>query len=241
MKTVVAVEISPFFVQDTLQGQRVLGKSGILAMKSTNSEIDTPRNSPLGMPSCHAHVKNIEPEGTAHDHLGSRDSGPTKRTSPRVWPLLVLLVLAGLALRIWYLSERVHAPDFTAPMLDPHLNDYWARAMVTGDWTPPEFAADPQIRSTPYGRPPGYPHVLAAVYRLFGLGYTAPRAVQMALGIVNALLAFFLARALFGNGTGLFAAAFMALYWGFIYSEGELNAPVYLVFLALVFAHALRG
>ena len=145
-----------------------------------------------------------------------------------------------MALAGGYLAHMLNAPDFAAPTLDPQLNDYWARALVTGDWTPPEEADDPEIRSTPYGRPPGYPYVLALVYRLSGGSYLAPRVVQMALGLVNVLLLFMLGRAVFGRAVGLIAAALMAVYWAFIYFEGELNSPVFVVFLALLLLHVMR-
>ena len=156
------------------------------------------------------------------------------------WVLLGLILLAAVALRVWYLCEIVHAPDFAAPVLDPQLNDYWARALVTGDWTPPDHAEDPRIRSTPYGRPPGYPYVLALIYWLSGDGYLAPRVVQMAFGLLNVVLLFLLGHAVYGRPVGLVAAAFMSVYWPFIYFEGELNSPVFVVLLALLLVHAFR-
>jgi len=156
------------------------------------------------------------------------------------WIALAVVVLIGLALRGAYLAHILNAPDFTAPTLDPQLNDYWARALVTGDWTPPPDADDPGIRSTPYGRPPGYPYVLALIYRLSGGSYLAPRVLQMAVGLVNVLLLFVLGRAVFGRAVGLIAAALMAVYWAFIYFEGELNSPVFVVFLALLLLHVMR-
>ncbi len=152
---------------------------------------------------------------------------------------LVLILLAGLLLRAAFLFSIWHAPDFASPVLDPQLNDYWARAIVTGDWSPPAHADDPEIRTTPYGRPPGYPYFLAVVYRFLGLNYGAPRIVQMALGLANLLLLYLLGKAWFGRGSGLAAAALGAVFWSFIYFEGELNSPVLEVFLYLAMAGAL--
>jgi tetratricopeptide (TPR) repeat protein len=149
------------------------------------------------------------------------------------WLALLLIVLLGLLLRVLYLQEISHQPTFEHPLYDPQYNDYWARALVTGDWTPPEGVNDPQIRTTPHGRPPGYPYFLAAIYAVFGVNDWTPRIVQTALGLLNVVLMFLLGRRLFGRAVGLLAAAFMAGYWGFIYFESLLTYPAVTVFLLL--------
>lgn len=157
------------------------------------------------------------------------------------WAVLLLILLLGAGLRLAYLAEIAPHPTFTAPMQDPLYNDYWARALVTGDWTVPPGVNNPEILITPFGRPPGYPYFLAGVYKIFGLNYFAPRLVQMALGLLNVLLAFFLARAIFGRIAGLAAAAFMATYWSFIYFEGLLTYPAVVTFLLLSLMLLLRA
>lgn len=173
----------------------------------------------------------------------SSNSTPTPGRQPfrrRELFILAAILAAGLGLRIGYLCELVHTPDFADPVVDPEYHDYWARALVTGDWTPPPHASgDPLIPSTPYFRPPGYPYFLAAVYRVGGNSYYAPRIAQMLLGLANCVLAFLLARRWFGSEAGLFAAALMSGYWIFIYFEGELQEPVLLIFLLLLSTHVL--
>ena len=132
------------------------------------------------------------------------------------WEFLTLIaVLAvGALLRGAYLAEIVEAPDFRSPVLDPQFNDYWARALVSGDFTPPPHADDPLIQSTPYGRPPGYPHVLAAIYACTGGSFLAPRLVQMFLGLAGAVLAWRLARTLYGSVGGLAGSRVVAVHRG---------------------------
>ena len=158
----------------------------------------------------------------------------------RVWLPLCIVLLAGVLLRASYLRELVEAPDFSAPPADAAFHDYWARAIATGDWTPPGNSPDPMIPSSPYVRPPAYPFFLAMTYLVVGPGYLAPRIVQMALGMVNCVLAFILGRSIFGRSIGVILAAFMSVYWAFIYFEGELLAPVLAVFLALSMMILLR-
>lgn len=167
----------------------------------------------------------------------ARSYGPPGRVSalPSRRSLLILLVIlaVGLGLRLAYLGELQGEPDYSFPLVDGHYHDYWARAAASGDWSPPRFEPDPQIATTPYFRPPGYPIFLAAVYRLLGDDYTTPRVVQMILGLVGVLLVFQLGRRVFNEKTGLVAAGLAAVYWAFIYYEGEFLEPSLSVLLIL--------
>ncbi len=98
------------------------------------------------------------------------------------------ILFVGLVLRAAYLSEIVKDPDFTTPTTDAAYHDYWARALVSGDWTQLGKMNDPQIQSTPYFRPPGYPYFLAFVYWLTGSSFLAARIVQMGIGLINCIL-----------------------------------------------------
>lgn len=170
-------------------------------------------------------------------------TSPVAAASPhprREWLLLALILLGTVAIRAAYFHELKNEPDFAKPVLDAQFHDYWARGIVSDNWTPPPGMPDPQIRTSPYGRPPAYPYFLALVYRLTDGSYAAARIVQMALGIANVLLAFALARALFSRAVGLLTAAFCAFYWGFIYYEGQLEAPVLEVLFVLLLLHAMR-
>ncbi len=155
--------------------------------------------------------------------------------------ILLTILTVGLSLRGLYLAEIVHKPDFSSPGLDAGYHDYWARGLVTGDWSLPVYVTDPEIQTTPFFRPPGYPYFLALVYRIVGPDYLAIRALQMALGAVNILLAFLLGRRWFGPRVGLTAAALMSVYWVFPYFEGQLLEPVLLVGLGLAMVHVLSS
>lgn len=155
------------------------------------------------------------------------------RIAPTVLVLTIVL-LAGAALRALYLRECAANPDFAAPLADPAFHDYWARALLDGDWTPPAGELDPRIRETPFQRPPGYPYFLAFAYAITGGSPLGGRIVQMALGLASVVLAYFLGRALFSRAVGLVLAAFCSTYWIFPYYEGELHAPALITALHLV-------
>lgn len=177
----------------------------------------------------------------ASGKIDSKDRASGSKTR-LIGSILLAILLLGAALRASYLREIAHSPDFSLPQVDPCYHDYWARGIATGDWTLPKNLSDwtdPQIRSTPYLRPPGYPFFLAGIYTLFGGSYLAARIVQMALGLANCVLAYFLGRRIFGAVTGLIFAFLMSFYWVFIYFEGELLAPVLLVTLGLALLYVL--
>jgi 4-amino-4-deoxy-L-arabinose transferase-like glycosyltransferase len=145
------------------------------------------------------------------------------------WLILIGILAGGLVLRVLYIREFMRQPDFAAPALDAEYHDYWARALVTGDWTTPYPGQDPQIPQTPYFRPPGYPYFLALTYRVLGLSYLAPRIVQVGLWLVGCILAFLFARRWYGVPVALVLVALISGYWVFIYFESELQAPVLLI------------
>jgi len=174
-------------------------------------------------------------------HGNDRPGIPPGRGIWRVSLTLTAILLFGAILRGLYLREIVHHPDFYFPPLDAAYHDYWARAIATGDWSLPRQVnidnfSDPDIQTSPYFRPPGYPYFLAMIYRLTGGNMMAALAVQMLLGLFNCVLAYLLGRRLFGRGAGLITAACMSGYWAFIYFEGELLAPVLTITLALALA-----
>jgi len=157
-----------------------------------------------------------------------------------ILPLLVILLL-GVALRIFYLVEIHDSPDFTRPLLDAAYHDYWARGIALGDWTLPRGVPSPRITSTPFFRPPGYPYFLGLLYSITSGSHTGTKIIQMLFGLLNVCLAFQLCRRLFDRRSGLILAFFMATYWIFIFYEAELLAPTLLVTLSLSFLLLLQS
>lgn len=166
---------------------------------------------------------------------------PHRVKGSNVWILssLVLILLLGGLLRGMYLQERVREPDFRYPLVDAKFHYHWARGLATGDWTPPADEPDPRIQQIPFFRPPGYPYVLAGIFKLTGPGYLWPRIIQMALGLLSALLAYRLARTYLGVAAGLIAALLMATHWVFIFFEADFQEPAFLVLLLLVLLELL--
>lgn len=153
--------------------------------------------------------------------------------------LLGILILGALV-RILYFAELRERPQFSLLHLDGKYHDQMARASL------PSGASDPAValawthyENNPYFRPPGYVYFLTGVYRLFGGSYAAPRLVQFGLGLLNAVLVWWLYRRIFGTRYALWAALAAALYWIFVYYEGTLYETTWLTFLLLLLAAAL--
>ncbi len=140
-----------------------------------------------------------------------------------------------------HLIELLDDPRFTVLDDDPQYYDYWARALVTGDWTPPVGRTDPLLQTTPFAAAPGYPHFLAVLYWLTGCSYLGARVLQMALGLCSCFMLYLLGRRVFSPWAGIAASALMASYWAFPFYEGTFTAPVAVIFCYLALALALTS
>ncbi len=150
--------------------------------------------------------------------------------------LVFLCLFLAVFIRFLALTESAAFPEFHYPLYDPAYNHYWAKGLATGDWSLPDWTNDPEILTTPYGRPPGYPFFLGAVYKLFGVNPWAPRIVQSALGILDLFLLYLLVRRVFGRGPAIISLVLGALFWAFPYYETQLTYPsVSLLVLLLLF------
>ncbi len=136
-----------------------------------------------------------------------------------------------------YLFDVSHQPWFTYPLYDPQYNDYWAKGNASGDWTLPPYVNDPEIRTTPHGRPPGYPYLLSIFYIIFGRNPWVPRIIQYIFGILNIVIAWTLAKKYLSLRFANLLALLMGTFWGFIYFESILTYPVFAVTLLLVWLY----
>ncbi len=158
----------------------------------------------------------------------------------RVRFVLILILALAVILRIWYLYEvYLYAPDYSALQQDPEVQDYFARAIVTDNWSVPEGVTDPEMRTTPFFRPPGHGYFLSFIYRFISDSYLAPRIINSIAGLLTVLLAFYLGRAIFNEWVGIIFSFLMATYSLFIYWEGEVNDPALFVFFVVLIFYIL--
>lgn len=158
-------------------------------------------------------------------------------TKQVIW--IVIILLLGLGLRVLYLSEAVQNPDFSAPLHDAEFKDYWARAILSGDYTPPRNEGNPFMEGHPLPNPPGYSLFLALIYWFTGGSYLAVRWVQIFIGLLNVLLVYLLGKKLFDYKAGLFSALGIATYWAFVHYDLELNQVTIYIAINLLFFYLL--
>ncbi|MCP4228565.1 MAG: tetratricopeptide repeat protein [bacterium] len=143
------------------------------------------------------------------------------------WRLIyILLFIAAFALfvRVVYFAELAENPFFEHPIVDSQTYDEMAVKVAAGE-EPFEGA---------FFQPPLYPYFLGLLYGVLGRTLGLARFAQMLLGVANALLVFAVGRKLFGRGIRLAAALLFSLYGTMLFFEGELLAPVLIVFLNLL-------
>ncbi|MEN6627434.1 MAG: tetratricopeptide repeat protein [Candidatus Sumerlaeia bacterium] len=168
-------------------------------------------------------------------------TSPHRSIARREWAALAAVLAVALGLRLAYFHAFVADPSLRQPVVDAVFHDYWARGLVTGDWSTGGNFPNPMIPFTPFAKPPGYVYFLSAIYRAAGpSSILAVIAVQMAMGLLNAALTWWLARWLIGRAGGLIAAAIMGWYWLPIYFEGELLDPTLTMTLALALAAGVK-
>jgi 4-amino-4-deoxy-L-arabinose transferase-like glycosyltransferase len=132
-----------------------------------------------------------------------------------VGPSAAVVFAVALALRVGHVLALRDSPYFARPVLDAETYYWAARALAAGEgWA-----------EAVYWQPPGYPYVLAALLRLAGPGFLAPRLVQAVLGALTAALTCAIGTRVFGRAVGLGAGLVVALYGVLIYYDGELLAP----------------
>jgi 4-amino-4-deoxy-L-arabinose transferase-like glycosyltransferase len=138
--------------------------------------------------------------------------------------VLVILALA-LSIRIvFFFLYQQNNPLFYYPIMDAKYHHEWALQIVSGDFWGDEV----------FFRAPLYPYLLALLYKISGSSIAFAIVCQQLIGTLSAVLVYLLARQLFRPSVSLLAGIFAALYWPFIYFEGDLLIVTTIVFLDLL-------
>lgn len=154
--------------------------------------------------------------------MKTKDTGSVYRRRP----LLVILLILSLAIlvRIVYINQLGDNPFFDYPIVDSDSYDVMATKIAEGE-NPTEG---------PFFQPPLYPYFLGILYNLFGHNLFTIRFLQMLLGVVNVLLAYLLAKRIFGPGVAVAVGVALSIYGTMLFFEGELLAPALIIFLNLL-------
>jgi 4-amino-4-deoxy-L-arabinose transferase-like glycosyltransferase len=148
---------------------------------------------------------------TAGRGVAAPSSGPvSRRFAARARKTLDdRLLIAILALAFVVRLTVVAFSRHFKPVADPADYDRIAVSLAHGHGFGATALAQPGTASAL--RPPLYPLMLAATYRIVGHSWTAARALEAVLGVAFVLLLFLLARRLYGRRVALVAAALAAI------------------------------
>ncbi len=170
--------------------------------------------------------------------------------------LLVMLLLGlGILVRLLRLQELALHPEWLVPDKDQvdmaffynygqdlasKCRDFLGIRRPEPNPLPPSPVNWTQASNEGFMRPPGYSFFLAGLFLLSGNQLLAPIMAQMVLGLINALLAWRLARRAGGPVPALITLAFMLFYWVLIVYEGVYHAQVLMIFHALLLLNVLE-
>ncbi len=123
--------------------------------------------------------------------------------------LLLLIIVFGLFLRIFWLQFSSHRADMSWQGTNIQEFDWiniHAIELTKGIWFCDEHGV-PQAR-----RPIGYPIFLGILYKLFGIHISVVWIAQLCLYLVSAYLIFLIAKELFSERVALIAVFFFSIY-----------------------------
>jgi len=144
-----------------------------------------------------------------------------KRILPNHTIVVIGLVAVALLIRIVYIHELSDNPFFNYPVVDSATYDDMAVRIAAGEAPSDE----------PFFQPPLYPFFLGLLYSIFGREFFAVRFAQMILGVLNVVLCYEIARRIFTPRIAIVSGLIFALYGTNLFFEGELLAPVLIIFL----------
>ncbi|NIM19706.1 MAG: tetratricopeptide repeat protein [Candidatus Latescibacteria bacterium] len=133
-----------------------------------------------------------------------------------------------LRLVFFFLSKQ-NNPLFYYPIMDSLYHHEWAEEIISGNFWGDEA----------FFRAPLYPYFLALLYKLSGSSIGFAVFCQHMIGSLTAVIIYFLAREYFTRKIALLAGALAALYWPFVYFEGELLIVTLILFLDVAFLWCL--
>ncbi|MEN8007282.1 MAG: tetratricopeptide repeat protein [Candidatus Krumholzibacteriota bacterium] len=129
--------------------------------------------------------------------------------------LLLSLLLFSAAVRMFFFFQLRGTDLGEIPLLDSETYHDWATRLVAGDWGWNET----------YWMGPLYPHFLALVYLVFGVGGPEALTIQLGMSLLNVWLVFRFTRKLLpddAGGTALLGTALFAFYGAPVFYAGNL-------------------
>jgi tetratricopeptide (TPR) repeat protein len=143
------------------------------------------------------------------------------------WTAFGIVLAAAFTLRlVFFFLNKANNPVFYHPIMDALYHHEWAEDILAGTYRADDV----------YFRGPLYPYFLAFLYKISGTSIVFAVFVQHLIGTLTSGLVYLLSREYFSGRVSLLAGLFAALYWPFVYFEGDLLIVTTIIFLnTLVF------
>ena len=139
------------------------------------------------------------------------------------WGWLAVIFAAALAYRGLCYGVMGDHVLLRQPVVDAAHHDAWAIRIAAGDWL--------GSGSDDVFKPPLYPYLLGAMYRLFGRHIAYIQWGQYFLGACSCVLVALLGGRLLGRWTGRIAGLACSFYAPWVFDESQLLSPVLSIFL----------
>ena len=150
----------------------------------------------------------------------------------RTWAAPLTIFCFALLLRVIYLIQFRDAATFHIPLVDSETYYGIARGLLAGEG----------YGNRPFWQPPLYPTFLALALAVTGENLFMVRFLQGLMGSLSCVLLYFVGMEFFSRSVAFLAALMAACYGVLIFFDGELLAPVLIIFLTLLcFLFGLRG
>jgi 4-amino-4-deoxy-L-arabinose transferase-like glycosyltransferase len=154
---------------------------------------------------------------TTTDAIESMQAVARSRRRYLLW--LGVILLLALVLRLAWIAYAHPNPN-DGRFDDTLFYDHAAQALAAGQGFPGFFDAQTA------GWPPGYPLLLAGIYKAFGRGFLLPRLLNVFAGVGTCLLVYLIGARVFDRRTGLVGALLLAVLPSHIYRTTLLMTEV---------------
>ena len=170
-----------------------------------------------------------------------RKPPPPPEASPKLFPpqetILVLGIFSiALSLRLALLFQMRDSILARVPILDAAYYYGWALKILSGDW---------RGGAGVYAMSPGYPYLLAALFKIFGRNLIAISAIQCLISAISCVIVYRIARRFFSAASSAVAGLLLAGYGASIFYANMLLKASWIEFFnagcLLAFWMALDG
>jgi 4-amino-4-deoxy-L-arabinose transferase-like glycosyltransferase len=153
-----------------------------------------------------------------------------RRSMTRELALLCVVLAVAFALRLgWMIAVDPQPSEYRVG--DPYFYDLFGRSLAAGK-------GYLNMWGTPTAQwPPGYPIVLAAIYKVFGHSILLPKLLNVALGTATCLLAYLIGKRVFSGAVGIVAALALAVFPSQVFWPTLLLSETLATFLVALIAY----